>query len=97
MATVPSRADFLIRFPEYNGADTDLIDARLAEAARRTNADIFQTAALAEDAVFLRAACLMLASPHGVKLRALAPDQVFAWEYTLRGLQRAATMGLRNT
>ena len=94
---VPTRATFLASYPEFNGAPAALIDARLAEAARRTNAGIFQTEDLAADAVMLRCACLLLASPYGAKLRSEAPDQVFAWEYQLRALQRSATMGLRGT
>jgi hypothetical protein len=95
VATAPTNAAFLERYPEYNGAPAALVTARLAEAARRTNEEVFQTDELVTDAVMLRAAVLLLASPHGFKIRAAAPDQAFAWEYTLRQLQRSATQGLR--
>lgn len=95
MATAPSSATFLEHYPEFNATPVALINVKLAEAARRTNADIFQSADLAQDAVMLRCAVLLLASPHGHKLRSEKPDQVFAWEFSLRQLQTAATMGLR--
>jgi hypothetical protein len=95
MASVPTRASFLESYPEYNGAPGTLIDAKLAAAARRTNADLFQSTDLAADAVMLRAAVLLLSSPHGHKLRSEKPDQVYAWEFSLRQLQRSATMGIR--
>lgn len=95
MADAPLRSTFLAAYPEFEGAATSLIDLKLAEAARRTNADIFQTAELAQDAVMLRAAVLLLTSPFGFKLRSANPDQAFAWEWQLRQLQRSATMGLR--
>lgn len=95
MAVAPSRATFLANFPEYNGAPGELIDLKLAAAARRTNADIFQSDDLVADAVMLRAAVMLIASPYGHALRSAKPDQVFAWEFELRQLQRSATMGLR--
>lgn len=95
MATAPSSATFLASYPEFNGTPVALINVKLAEAARRTNADIFQTTDLANDAVMLRAAVLLLASPHGHKLRSEKPDQVAAWYWQLKELQGSATMGLR--
>ena len=94
MASV-SRATFLERYPEFNGTSTTLIDAKLAEADRRTNDALFQTTETAEDATMLRAATLLLRSPAGKLMRQANPDQVFTWEYELRMLQRSATMGLR--
>jgi hypothetical protein len=96
MAVAPSRAEFLGSYPEFNGVEpATMIDVKLAEAARRTNARLFQTDQLAADAVMLRAAVLLLSSPHGFKLRSANPDQAFAWEWQLRALQRSATLGLR--
>ena len=94
MASV-TRAAFLERYPEFNGTAAALIDAKLAEADRRTNDSMFQTTELAEDATMLRAATLILRSPAGKLMRQANPDQVFTWEYELRLLQRSATMGVR--
>lgn len=100
-ADVPTAAEFLAHYPEFNGAGaqsatpTAYIDAKLAEAAETTNGEVYQTAQQAKYAVMLRAAVLLLHSPHGVKLRAANPDQAMAWEWRLRGMQRAATQGLR--
>jgi hypothetical protein len=95
MADVPARATFLARFPEFNGVDGDLTDLILAEAARRTNENVFLSTAVCQDAVMLRAATLLLRSPQGAKMRQANPDQIFVWEYELRMLQRANTLGLR--
>lgn len=95
MATAPTRAAFLAEYPEFNTATAALIDAKLAAAARRTNADVYQTEDLATDAVMLRAAVLLMRSPFGKRMRQDNPDQVFTWEYELRMMQKAATMGLR--
>jgi hypothetical protein len=96
MAAV-TRTEFLERYPEFNTATASaaLIDAKLAEADRRTNDAVFPTAELAKDATMLRAATLLLRSPLGKQMRQTNPDQVFTWEYELRMLQRSATMGLR--
>lgn len=95
MAAVPSNATFLASYPEYNGAPAALVTAKLTEAARRTNADVYQTGDLAADAVMLRAAVLLTRTSFGYKLRQANPDQVIVWEYELSKLQRSATMGLR--
>lgn len=98
MATVPSRAAFLAAYPDYNAlgvAGGVFIDAKLAEAARSTDATVFQSAELTQDAVLLRAAVLLLASPKGLEMRKRMPDQAAAWEWRLRAMQRTATMGRR--
>lgn len=95
MADVPSAATLYASYPEFSGADADLVNAKLAEAARRTNATVYGTAALAQDAVLLRAAELLILSPYGREMRSENPDQWLAWQVVLRKLQREATMGLR--
>ncbi len=98
MAAVPSNASFLASYPEFNSigaSQATLITVKLTEAARRTNANVFQSTDLAADAVCMRAAILLLASPFGMMMRSEDPEAVFALEWKLRGLQRSATIGLR--
>ncbi len=95
MAVAPSNSDFLVRYPEFAGAPSALVTARLAEAARSTNSTVFQSAELCTDAVMLLGAILLLRSPAGRKMRTESPEQYLTWEYELRKLQRSATIGLR--
>lgn len=97
MANVPSRADFLASpyGSPFNGAPAALIDASLASAARRTSSSVLQTDALVEDAVFLRAALLLLKHPQGQAMRTANPDQCLIWEKELRQIQRSGTLGIR--
>jgi hypothetical protein len=89
MADIVSNATFLEAHPEFSGATEALVTNAIARAARRTNATVYQSAELAADAVIL------VLSPYGRKMRSESPEQVLAWEYQLRQLQRQATTGLR--
>lgn len=95
MADVPSNATFLAAYPEFMGASSALITSKLTEAAARTNENVYQTAALAQYAVLLSAAILLVRSPYGMQMRSENPDQFVVWEYELRRAQRAACIGLR--
>jgi hypothetical protein len=95
MADIVSNATFLEAHPEFSGATEALVTNAIARAARRTNATVYQSAELAADAVILRAAVILVLSPYGRKMRSESPEQVLAWEYQLRQLQRQATTGLR--
>lgn len=95
MATSPTSAQFVEAYPEFAGAPDALVVIKLAQAARRTNADVYQTADLAADAVMLRAAILLMKTPDARKMRLASPDQIYVWESELRQLQGSATMGLR--
>jgi hypothetical protein len=90
---IPSVNDFLASYPEFAGAST--IAIKLSEAAARTNARVYQSAALAAQAVMLRAAILLIKSPDGRAMRLENPDLVSVWDRELKQLQRSATMGLR--
>lgn len=92
---VPTTNSFLVSFPEFKDASGTLVAAKLKDAAARTNATVFQSADLAEQAVMLRAAILLLRSPYGLKMRLATPDQMFVWEHELRALQRSGTVGMR--
>lgn len=80
-------------FPEFSAASN--IAVKLEEAAQRTNATVYQSAALATQAVMLRAAILLIKSPDGRAMRLENPDIVSVWDSELKQLQRAATIGLR--
>jgi len=95
MAVAPDNATFLASYPEFTGAPAGVLTLKIAEAARRTNESVYQSAALAQDAVMLQAAILLLRSPSGRKMRTENADQFLTWEYELRKLQRTATIGLR--
>jgi hypothetical protein len=95
MADIPTNESFLLEYPEFEAAPEDLVTKKLEAAARRTNADVYQTAELANDAVMMRAAILLMRSSHARKMRLASPDQIFVWEGELFAMQRSATMGLR--
>ena len=92
---VPSNASFLAGYPEFAGATAGLVTAKLTDAAARTNSAFYQTPALTEQAVMLRAAILLLRSPKSLQMRLANPDQTLVWEYELRSLQRSGAVGIR--
>jgi hypothetical protein len=94
MAT-PSNAEFLVSYPEFSGASSALLTAKLAEAGSRTNRSMYQTEQLATYATMLSAALLLLRTPAGMKMRTESPDMFLTWEYELKKAQRAATIGVR--
>lgn len=91
----PTIAEFLVSYPEFAGAPTAFLQAKLNEAWSRTNAAIYQSPTLASSATMLSTAILMLRSPYGLKMRSENPEQMLVWEYELRKAQRAATIGRR--
>jgi hypothetical protein len=96
MATpVPPNATFVAQFPEFTTAPASLLTAHLTAAARRTNAEVFSSPELAEQAVLLRAVINLVKSPFARQMKLVSDDQVFLWHQELRELQRSATMGLR--
>lgn len=95
MASIPSTSDFLASYPEFAAAPPAQLAAKLADAAARTNADVYQTGALATQAVMLRAAILLVKSPDGRAMRLENPEIVTAWDRELKQMQRAACIGLR--
>lgn len=82
-----SRAEFLARFPEFSGGDTDLIDARMAEAYRRTPEAIWGD--LRDDGASYLAAHLLALSPFAQELKLVGTDR-----RTLYGDERKALEGI---
>jgi hypothetical protein len=94
-ATVPSAASFLVNFPEFSKAPLALVNAKLAEAARRTHPLIYVDDTTAQDAVFLRAAVLLSLSPYARQMKLVDDTAAMVWSAQLYEMQRSATMGLR--
>lgn len=82
-----SRVEFLERFPEFSGADTVLVDARLAEAYRRTPEAIWGE--LRDDGASYLAAHLLALSPFAQELKLVSADR-----RTLYGDERKAMEGI---
>ncbi len=95
MTPVPAVGPFLEAFSEFNKAPLVLVEAKLVQAARRTNAEVYADDATAIDACYLRAAILLTKSPHARKLRLVDDEQAFVWASELFELQRGATQGMR--
>jgi len=96
-ATVPTRATFLVNYPEFNKASADLVDAKLAEAAYQVRSEVFPSAQVVEYQVMLEAAVLLMKSPYGRQMRLEAAEQFMVWEEELKRRRRRAVIGLRNT
>ncbi len=92
---IPSAADFEERFPHFRGASLSLVNASLAQAARRTNEFVYTDSTTEIDAVCLKAAVLLSAHPEARKMQWVDKEQVQVWKRELFELQRSATMGLR--
>jgi hypothetical protein len=96
MAAIPTRAEFLASTPgsSFVATPVALIDSALREAAQRTS-NLYQSTDLAQQAVILRAAILLLRHPKSLPMRQANPDQIFVWEDELKGLQTSGMLGLR--
>ncbi len=91
----PSRAVFIAKYPEFKDVTAATVDAKLAEAARRTSATLFKSTDEATDACCLRAAILVTKTPEGRQLRLVSDEQAFVWESEWYRLIRGAGMGNR--
>lgn len=78
----------------FNATPVALIDAALTDAAAVTST-LYQSTSLAERAVILRAAILLLMHPKSQNMRLASPDQMFVWERELKALQTSGMTGLR--
>lgn len=93
--TPPSRADFLIEFPEFDKAPVTLVDKVLYRAGIQTRQATYGQAEAAVRACMLKAAILLLRSPYAQRMRLDSMEQVSAYEVELYEMQRSGTMGLR--
>lgn len=93
---VPATLDFVasIYGSSFGGMPPALVASALTSAAARTG-NLYPTAELAQEAVFMRAAILLLKHPKARELRLANPDQIFVWESELLQHQNASVMGLR--
>ncbi len=92
--TVPDVSGFIARFPQFGKASMQLVQDVLAEAAERTNEDVFDEATRLE-AVYLQAAVKLATIPAARTLQLVNEDHAKVWRRVLFRLQRAAVAGLR--
>lgn len=97
MASTPTNAQFLasIYGIGFGSAPAASITAALAEAAARTNSNVFPNGELEASAIYCRAAILLLRSPHATNMRDENPYRLSEWEADLSRMQRTATLGKR--
>lgn len=93
MATIPSSADFLVQFPEFEGAPTALVSAKLADAAGRTDEEVW--GGLWSQGVMYRAADLLAKSPHGRKMMLVSNNGKSIYHEDLQAMIRRVTSGFR--
>lgn len=93
MATVPTAAAFKVEFPEFASADDTLVDAKLADAAARTGADVWGSKW--EMGVKYKAARLLALSPFGRKMRLVNNDGSTVYDADIKAMVRSVTSGHR--
>lgn len=87
-----SEAQFLIRFPEFEGAPAGLIDEVIAEATRRVDPD--QYLETTDDAIKYLAAHKLAISPYGQQAR-LSTDGSSTYKVEFDELRSEAAIGVR--
>jgi hypothetical protein len=93
MATPPTPAEFQEEFLEFAGAPSDLVQAKINDAVRRTS-----ERAWGSDwrmGVMYRTADLLAKSPFGRKLRLVNKDGTTAYTADLRTMVRRVALGGR--
>ena len=95
MATAPTPAAFLVQFPEFTGADTVLISAKIADAVRRTDETVWGSNWVM--GVMYRAAHLLAMSPMGRKMRLATDEGQSVYKQELDTLVRRVSSGFRVT
>lgn len=89
--SIPSAAAFLGVYPEFDGADEALINAKLALAAARTDARAFGSKY--EAGVMLLAADLLAKSPEGRRSRLMMDESRSIYDEDLKTMRRVAALG----
>jgi len=87
------RAAFLVSFPEFAKASPELVDAKLAEAARRIAPDVWKEKT--DDGIGYLAAHLLAVSPFGQQARLVAKDGGTVYEETYKQIKREVASGPR--
>lgn len=90
--STPTSSDLLARFPEFGGADTDLIDAAIADAVQRTNATAWGD--LYTQGVLYMAAESLALSPYGRKMRLVSNEGETVYSRPLRTMKKRVSVGL---
>ena len=84
---------FLLRFPAFEGTETTLIDAKLAEATRGVDPEVFGDKT--EDAIGYKAAHLLSIDPFGQTARIEAEDGSTTYGKQFMKIARSVTSGFR--
>ena len=86
-------AEFLLRFPVFEGTPPTLIDAKLAEATRGVDAEVFGDKT--EDAIGYKTAHLLAIEPFGQTARLEADDGETTYSKRFHKLVKSVTSGFR--
>lgn len=89
-----SRANFLVRFPEFTDTATAILDAALAEAVDQVNQTVWGSRW--DAGVGYYAAHLLAISPRGETMRLSDAKTMDTYELHFKRLQSMVTVGLRN-
>lgn len=89
----PTAAEFLVAFPEFTGAQTALIDAKISHAAQRTDWETWGD--LWTLGVMTRAADLLAKSPGGRPMQIDKQTSETQYATDLRTMTRRVSSGYR--
>jgi hypothetical protein len=90
-----TRAQLLVEFPEFTNTDDGILDARLAEAYRRTPAEVWGD--LRDDGVKYLAAHLLAQSPYARELKLMDKDGQTRYGIERKRLESIVATGFRVT
>ena len=88
MASPPTPAEFVARFPEFTGAPTDLVQAKIDDAVQRTDAGVWGDLWL--QGVVYRTADLLAKSPFGRTMKMVADGRSVYWDDLQTMVRRVA-------
>jgi hypothetical protein len=84
---------FLVEYPEFGPAESELVEGKLAAAARRVGIDTWGDRY--EDAVYVLAAHLLAISPFGQQARLSSSSAESTYGRTFEEMRVEATFGYR--
>lgn len=93
MASAPTPAEFIAEFPEFVGAPTPLVQAKINNAVERTSTTRWGT--LWRQGVMYRTADLLAKSPFGRKMKLVNKDGTTAYTADLKTMVRRVAIGGR--
>lgn len=91
-------ASFLIDFPEFQGAEDPLIQAKIDAAMLRCPTCVWGTGARRDQGIMVKAAALLARSPYGRQMKLVNKEGGTQYDDDVIKLNRIAAAGkLRNT